>query len=89
MFVPYIAAYVSVKDQDKFNRMVISKLGILESQIHLVSMAEAIQETPKEMKLFQSQIPKVARLLIPVWRNRFYNPRTACLQGLINPPLEV
>ena len=80
---------MSVKDQDKFNRMVIPKLGILNSQIHLVSMAEAIQDNPKEAKLFQNQIPKMARVLIPVWKGRFYDPRTECLRNAtLNPMLE-
>lgn len=64
--------------------MVISRLGILDSQIHLVSMAEAIQQQPKEWQAFKAQIPKFAQVLIPVWKKSFYNPRTACLedQGL-------
>jgi hypothetical protein len=61
--------------------MVISRLGILDSQIHLVSMVEAIQKQPKEWTAFQTQIPKFAQVLIPVWKSRFYNPRTACLEG--------
>ena len=52
-------------------------------------MAEAIQDNPKEAKLFQNQIPKMARVLIPVWKGRFYDPRTECLRNAtLNPMLE-
>jgi hypothetical protein len=45
-------------------------------------MLEAIKDDPIEMKLFQEQIPPVARALVPLWRSQFYSPRTSCLDGL-------
>ena len=33
LFVPYIAAYVSKQEQEKFNSKVIKRLGLLESQV--------------------------------------------------------
>lgn len=81
MFVPYISAYIGRKEQEKFNRRVISRLGLLDSQVHLVSMAEAIKEQPIEWNMFKEQIPNIAQLLLPVWKKRLYNPRTSCLEG--------
>eukprot|EP01038_Epipyxis_sp_PR26KG_P004944 gene4944-6917_t len=78
IFVPYVAAYVNVKEQDYFNNKVISTLGLLDSQIHLVSMVEAIKDHPEELKLFKAQIPGIAQRLIPLWRNRLYSPKTKC-----------
>jgi hypothetical protein len=78
--VPYISAYISKKEQNKFNRKVLSSLGLLNSQIHLVSMFEAIKDKPQEMKIFNNQMPSVARALIPVWRSNFYSPRTSCFE---------
>ena len=54
----------------------MSNLGLLESQIHLVSMCDAIQHDHVESKLFKKQIPKIARSVLPLWRKRLYIPRT-------------
>jgi hypothetical protein len=81
IFVPYIAAYVSSSDQEVFNRRVIRKLGPLNAQVHLVSMADAIQDRPLEMASFQQQIPKIARMMLPFWRKRFYAPKASCLDA--------
>jgi len=78
-FIPYISAYVSRKEQERFNHKVIKKLGLLDSQIHLVSMLEAIAGNSVEEALFRTNIPKVARLLIPVWKKRLYAPKADCL----------
>lgn len=74
IFIPFVSAYVSLSDQDRFNRRVIAKLGLIDSQVHLVSMFEALEEVPAEMLLFKRQIPGIAQALIPVWRQRFYSP---------------
>jgi hypothetical protein len=79
VFVPYVASYVTVKEQEKFNMKVIRKLGLIDSQVHLVSMLDALRDLPEELQAFQEQIPAVPRLLIPVWRNRLYAPRAGCL----------
>lgn len=80
VFVPYIASFISIKEQERFNRRVISRLGLLDSQIHIVSMVEAIKDQPKEMKKFKEQIPIVAQKLIPIWRRRLYKPKAECLE---------
>jgi hypothetical protein len=80
IFVPYVAAYVKKKDQEKFNSRVISRLGLLESQIHLVSMKEAITGNKNEEGKFREQIPYIARSLIPIWKKRFYHPKSECLE---------
>ncbi len=36
IFVPFIAAHVPVKKQEVFNRRVIQKLGLLESQVSYI-----------------------------------------------------
>merc|ERR1711871_1322216 len=81
VFVPFVSAYVTKKDQEKFNNRVIRNLGLLDSQVHIVSMNEAIHGNKKEEKLFRSQIPFVVRKLIPVWKKRLYLPRTKWLDG--------
>jgi hypothetical protein len=79
VFVPYIAAFVSHKEQEVFNRMVINRLGVLDSQVHLVSMYDTICGIPKELKLYEDQIPRVLRAVLPVWRKRLYLPRAKFL----------
>eukprot|EP01041_Mallomonas_annulata_P011840 gene11840-24821_t len=81
-FVPYVSAYVSEKDQWKFNRKVIPYLGLLDSQIHLVGMAEAIKGMPEEESRLRTQIPRVAQAMMSIWKKRFYLPRTKCLEPL-------
>ena len=80
VFVPYISSFISKSEQERFNRRVISRLGLLDSQIHIVSMVEAIKDEPKEMKKFKEQIPLVAQKLVPIWRKRLYRPRAECLE---------
>ena len=77
VFVPYISAFVSRQDQEVFNRRVISRLGLLDSQVLLVSMWDAIQGQPKEIKMYEQQIPRLLRVVLPVWRKRLYLPRGA------------
>jgi hypothetical protein len=61
-FVPYVASYVNKNEQEKFNRRVISRLGLIDSQAHLVSMTEAIKGVHSEENLFKAQIPKIAQV---------------------------
>ena len=79
ILVPYVCAYVTKKEQDRFNKRVISRLGLLDSQIHLVSMLDCVKDNREEALKYKQQIPKVARALIPVWRTRLYMPKAACL----------
>lgn len=44
VFVPYISAYVSKDDQEKFNRRVITRLGLLDSQVSHTSIILIIIE---------------------------------------------
>ena len=76
VFVPFVAAYVKTRPQEVFNNKVVSNLGLLDSQIHLGSMCDAIQHDSVESKLFKLQIPKIARSVLPLWRKRLYWPRT-------------
>lgn len=41
---------------------VISSLGIFNSRVHLVSMAEAVKGDPTEEPKFRSQIPSIAQV---------------------------
>lgn len=77
IFVPYISAFVSRKEQESFNRQVISRLGLVDSQVHLVSMWDAIRGQPKEIQMYEAQIPRLLRAVLPVWRKRLYLPRGA------------
>ena len=80
VFVPFIAAYVSKSEQERFNNMVISKLGMVNANVHLVSMYDAIRSNPTEMAMFNKQIPFVAQALIPIWRRRLYAPKAKWLE---------
>lgn len=41
---------------------VISSLGIFNSRVHLVSMAEAVKGDPTEEPKFRNQIPSIAQV---------------------------
>jgi hypothetical protein len=82
VFVPFVSAYVYKGEQERFNKRVIAKLGLIESQIHLVSMFDAIEALPTERRMFERQIPRIAQSLIPMWRKRLHNPRSRCLEQL-------
>jgi len=79
LVMPYVSAYVPAKEQKKFNNKVIKSLGIVNSQIHLVSMADAVANSAEEKAKFKKQIPSVAQAMIPVWRSRLYNPKAKYL----------
>lgn len=80
VFIPVICAYVPREEQMRFNRRVILCLGPMEAQVHLVGMAETIRGLPAEEQLLRSQIPKIAQAMLPLWKRRFYLPRTKCLE---------
>jgi hypothetical protein len=75
VFVPLVAAYVDVRDQERFNNKVVSSLRLLDSQVHLVSMFDALSGDEHERELWVEQIPKIARSVLPLWRKRLYNPK--------------
>ena len=79
IFVPYISAFIPKKEQENFNRKVISTLGMLASQVHLVGMIEAIKDQPIEMALLKAQIPSLAQVALGIWKKRLYEPKTRCL----------
>lgn len=83
VFVPYIAAHVNKREQEKFNSKVIKRLGLLDSQVHIVSMFEAIKEQPIEVTRFKNQIPRIAQTLIPIWKSRLYNSKAQFLNDSI------
>ena len=56
------------------------QLLLLFKQIHLVSMKEVINGKVQEEKLFKSQIPKIAQAMMPLWKKRFYDPMSKCLE---------
>jgi hypothetical protein len=77
---PYISAHVTSKEQERFNNMVPQKLGILESQVHLVSMAEVAYKSPDEKRKWEENMPAIAKKMIPFWKKSFYNPKVECLR---------
>lgn len=79
IFVPYISAFIPKKEQERFNRKVITTLGMLQAQVHLVGMIEAIKDQPQEMKLLRAQIPSLAQATMSIWKKRLYDPKTKCL----------
>ena len=68
VYVPFIASHIETREQEIFNRRVIRKLGVLESQIHLVGMRECITDNKNERKMFRQQIPKMVQTMIPADR---------------------
>jgi hypothetical protein len=42
-------------------------------------MYDAVKDLPEELKIFKTQIPRVAQLTLPIWRSRLYNPKASCL----------
>ena len=79
VYIPIISACATKSEQEIFNRKVIQKLGLLDSQVHIVSMFEAIKDQPEEVKLFNQQIPAFARKLIPFWRKKLYLSKSRAL----------
>ena len=79
VFVPCVAAYVDKKEQYQFNNQVIANLGLINSQIHLVSMKDAVTGFPVEENMFREQIPRLVQRLIPVWRRTLYSRKAGCL----------
>ncbi len=50
-------------DQSMFpTNQVISSLGLFNSRVHLVSMAEAVKGDPEEEPKFRRQIPSIAQV---------------------------
>ena len=43
-------------------------------------MYDAIKNLPAELRLYERQIPRVARALMPVWRARLYLPQARYLE---------
>jgi hypothetical protein len=83
--VPAIANIVPEREQKSFNNKVLMKLGLLDSRLHLVSMYDAIMEedvdeSMKELELFQRAIPSISRQLIPRWKRKLYQPKTYMLE---------
>lgn len=81
LLVPTIAKVVPASEQKTFNNLVIRKLGILDSRLHLVGMHEAVWELDNEAErqLFKNFIPSIPQMLIPRWRRLLYEPRVGIL----------
>eukprot|EP00904_Undaria_pinnatifida_P011078 jgi/Undpi1/70/HiC_scaffold_1.g00070.m1 len=56
VIVPSTAAYIEAKQQWKFNDKVIYSLGLVNAQLFLVSMHDALKPDKEEFKLFRSQV---------------------------------
>ncbi len=82
--VPLISAYISLREQEKFNSRIITSLGLVKSQIHLVSMFETIQQNTDEMKVFKKQIPRIIQIALPFWRRQFYLPLTSVFENKLH-----
>ncbi|CAN0339823.1 unnamed protein product [Ectocarpus sp. 6 AP-2014] len=78
--VPVTAAYATSKQQWKFNDKVIFSLGLVDAQVFLVAMHDAIKSDREEFNKFRKNVPKFARALIPTWRRVLYLPRAGCLE---------
>ncbi|CAM9553906.1 unnamed protein product [Pylaiella littoralis] len=78
--VPATAAYATSKQQWKFNDKVIFSLGLVDAQVFLVAMHDAVKHDREEFNKFRKNVPKFARVLIPTWRKVLYSPRAGCLE---------
>ena len=83
ILVPAVALIVSERDQRAVSNKVIRKLGVLDSRRHLVGMYDAVLEegSAKERALFESEMPSLARAMIPRWRRNLYEPTAGMLDG--------
>ena len=84
ILVPAIALMVSERDQRAVSNRVIRKLGVLDSRRHLVGMYDAVLEegSANERELFESEMPSLARAMIPRWRRKLYEPAAGMLDGI-------
>lgn len=82
LIVPALSHVVPTKIQKSFNNKVLLSLGILESRLHLVGMHDAVWESGMdvEKKMFDSEIPYVARVMIERWRQSLYLPKAGALE---------
>jgi hypothetical protein len=83
--VPMIAQYINQRDQSALNKIVIRKLGVLDSRIHLVGMYETLLESndPDELDVFRREIPAWPRRLLPRWKRLLYDPRVGGLLAVV------
>ena len=81
ILVPAVALIVSERDQRAVSNRVIRKLGVLDSRRHLVGMYDAVLDegSSKERALFESEMPSLARAMIPRWRRKLYEPTAGML----------
>mmetsp|Transcript_27509 Transcript_27509/g.58794 ORF Transcript_27509/g.58794 Transcript_27509/m.58794 type:complete len:279 (+) Transcript_27509:417-1253(+) len=81
LIVPAVSRVVPSKVQKSFSNKVLLSLGLLESRLHLVGMHDAVWESGvgAEKKLFESEIPYVARVMIERWRQSLYTPKAGGL----------
>ena len=84
ILVPAVALIVPERDQRSVSNKVIRKLGVLDSRRHLVGMYDAVLDegSMKERELFESEMPSLARAMIPRWRRKLYDPTAGMLDGL-------
>ena len=84
ILVPAVALTVSERDQRAVSNRVIRKLGVLDSRRHLVGMYDAVLDegSANERELFESEMPSLARAMIPRWRRKLYEPAAGMLDGI-------
>ena len=84
ILVPAVALTVSERDQRAVSSRVIRKLGVLDSRRHLVGMYDAVLDegSANERELFESEMPSLARAMIPRWRRKLYEPAAGMLDGM-------
>lgn len=84
ILVPAVALIVPERDQRAVSNRVIRKLGVLDSRRHLVGMYDAVLEegSANERELFESEMPSLARAMIPRWRRKLYEPAAGMLDGI-------
>jgi hypothetical protein len=83
IIIPTIAHILSEQEQKSINNLVIRKLGIFDSRLHLVGMYEAIHKHVNEIQVFQKVIPLIPQKLISRWKRTMYEPRAGALDQII------
>lgn len=80
--IPAVTKLVPERRQKSTISKIMSSLGVLDSRLHLVGFHEAIKNNKKELRLWNENIPLVARKVIPMWKQTQYDPRTFALQKM-------
>jgi len=79
VIIPAMTHLVPAHKQRSTISKIMSSLGVLDSRLHLVGFHEAIKDNKVELKLWNENIPFVARKVIHLWKQTQYDPKASVL----------